>query len=150
MGNDKNISLDELLSSAAGDLQLDDSTDQFEDIGQDSHDLGIDLDVQFDTGGLADIRDQPGFNYPSMLIYGIKFRDTMRVLQALHRESYRLWDVWAEVEGEAMPIKIGQLPADSKTFLTLRYLGLNVTLYLTEDVVDTLNLKDPAAIEKYI
>ena len=124
--------------------------DELFDIDQISDDFGIDLDADEFGLTIIDIREQEGFQYPAMLISGMKFNDTMRVLQSIYRKSERAFDVWIDLEDGNPPVKRGMLPADSRTFLTMRYLGLDVTLYLNEDYIEKLNLKDPNVIERFI
>ena len=126
------------------------ANEELYDIGQTSADLDIDLfagDMPLDV---IDVQEQPGFRYPAMLISGIKFNDALRVLKSVRQESYRLFDVWIDLGDGNPPVKQGSLPANSATFLTMRYLGLNVTLYLQEGEVQTLNLKDSSVIETFI
>ena len=127
-----------------------DGFDDFEEIGQESSDLGVDADINLSMDDIYDIRDDPDFTYPAMLISGIAFQDTLRVLQSIRHESYRLFDVWIDPEDGNPPCKQGSLPADSDTFLTMRYLGLHVTLYLNKDAIQMLDLKDPKVIEEFI
>lgn len=126
------------------------SEEDFLDIGQDNEDLSIDFTIGFDGYDTPDVRDQPGFEYPAMLITGVHFNDTLRVLQSIRRESYRLFDVWVDLENGQPPVKQGNLPADISTFLSMRYLGLTVTLYLGEDEIQVLNLHDISVLEKFI
>lgn len=119
-------------------------------ISQDNEDLDIDLFAGADFLNTPDVRDQPGFQYPAMLISGIRFKDTLRVLQSVRRESWRLMDVWVDLEDSNPPVKQGTLQADLKSFLTMRYLGLNVTLYASEDNITTLNLQDPSVLMNLI
>lgn len=122
----------------------------FETIGQDNLDLDIDL-ASGDIGTeVFDITMLDGFNYPAMLITGIKFNDSLRVLQSLRRETYRLFDVWIDLEDGNLPVKQGTLPADSTTFIAMRTLGLRVVLYLDEANIIPLNLNDAESIEAYI
>lgn len=120
------------------------------EIGQGNEELDIDLAAGFDSFDIVDVRDDPNFQYPAMLISGLKFNDALRVLKSIRRESYRLFDVWVDLEDGNPPVKQGSLPADSNTFLTMRYLGLHVTLYLSEDQIQTLNLNDLSVIEDFI
>lgn len=131
------------------DLDLE-GMEEFEPIGQTSEDLEIDLLAGDTDLPIADVREEPGFQYPAMLISGIRFNDTLRILQAVRKESYRLFDVWLDLGDGSPPVKQGTLQADSRVFLTMRYLGLNVTLYLTEDSIQTLDLRDLSVIEDYI
>lgn len=131
------------------DLEME-TGEEFEPIGQTSEDLEIDLTAGDTLMSVVDVRDEPGFKYPAMLISGIRFNDTLRILQAVRKESYRLFDVWLDLGDGSPPTRQGTLQADSQVLLTMRYLGLTVTLYLTEDSVQTLDLRDPSVIENYI
>lgn len=124
--------------------------DDFLEIGQDNDDLGIDLTAGMDDIEFVDVRDQPEFEYPAMLISGLKFNDALRVLQSVRMQSYRLFDVWVDLEDGTPPVKQGSLPANSTTLLAMRYLCLRVTLYLNEDSVETLDLRDAEVIENFI
>lgn len=124
--------------------------DGLDPIGQTSADLDIDLTAGMDSLGVYDVRDQSDFSYPAMLISGIRFNDVLRILQSIRRDSYRLFDVWLDLGDGNPPIKQGTLQADSQVLLAMRYLGLNVTLYLTEDSIETLDLRNPEVIENYI
>lgn len=122
----------------------------FEQIGQTSVDLNIDLEAESITNEIYDVRAEQGFEYPAMLITGIKFQDTLRVLKSVRQESYRLFDVWLDLEDGNPPVKQGTLPANSDTFLIMRYLGLRVTLYLDENNIQSLDLQDPSVLESFI
>ena len=124
--------------------------DELIEIGQTSEDLDIDLLAGSDFLDSVDVRALPGFNYPAMLISGVKFKDTLRVLQTVHRSSYRSFDVWIDLGDGTEPVKQGKLPASIETFLAMRYLGLNVTLYWGYSEVDTLDLRDVSVLEKFI
>lgn len=124
--------------------------DDFYDIGQANADLDIDTIADLDLYSGVDIRTVEGFEYPAMLITGVKFKDSLRVLQSVRKESYRLLDVWIDLEDGSEPVKQGSLPADIHTFLAMRYLGLMVTLYLGENDIMALNLRDPKVLEQFI
>lgn len=124
--------------------------DVFEDIGQDNDDLEIDFSDSFELSEISDIRELEGFAYPSMLISGVKFNDTLRILRELRTNSYRLFDVWIDLGDGEPPIKQGTLPANSEILLAMRYLGLRVTLYLDENNIESLDLNKSKDIEKFI
>lgn len=124
--------------------------DVFEDIGQDNDDLEIDFSDSFELSEISDIRELEGFAYPSMLISGVKFNDTLRILRELRTNSYRLFDVWIDLGDGELPIKQGTLPANSEILLAMRYLGLRVTLYLDENNIESLDLNKSKDIEKFI
>lgn len=124
--------------------------DIFEDIGQDNDDLEIDFSNSFELSEIFDIRELEGFSYPSMLISGVKFNDTLRILRELRTDSYRLFDVWIDLGDGEPPIKQGTLPANSEILLAMRYLGLRVTLYLDENNIESLDLNKSKDIEKFI
>lgn len=123
---------------------------EFEDIGQTSLDMEIDLETGDIGGEVIDVTGQQGFEYPAMLITGIKFNDTLRVLKALRRKTFRLFDTWVDLEDGNPPVKQGSMPADSSVFLAMRTLGLHVTLYLDENTVMPLDLQDPECIMEFI
>lgn len=132
------------------ELEDDSAAGEFEEIGQTSEDLDIDLNAVADYSEELDVRNQPGFFYPAMLISGIKFSDALEVLQTAYHECRSLCDVWIDLEDGNPPVKQGRLPADLNTFLIIRYLGLRVTLYPMEGAVRTLNLSDPFELENFI
>lgn len=119
-------------------------------IAQDNDDLNIDLEIEDSDLVFYDVTEQEGFTYPAMLISGIKFNDVLRVLQSVRKESYRLFDVWLDLGDGSPPVKQGTLPADSDTFLAMRYLGLNVTLYLEKDAVRVMHLESISELEDFI
>lgn len=124
--------------------------DVFENIGQDNEDLEIDFSDSFELSEISDIRELEGFAYPSMLISGVKFNDTLRILRELRTNSYRLFDVWIDLGDGELPIKQGTLPANSEILLAMRYLGLRVTIYLDENNIESLDLNKSKDIEKFI
>ena len=113
-------------------------------------DLGIDLEATLDSLDSMDVRDCVGFEYPAMLITGVKFNDSLRVLQTVHEKSYRLVDVWIDLGDGSAPVRQGQLPLNSRTLLALRYLGLTVTVYPEPGEVRTLDLNDISILEDCI
>lgn len=134
------------------DLQIDDAIldDDFDAIAQTSEDLGIDESGISLLDEAEDIRFQPGFQYPALLVSGIKFYDTIKILETTYRESVYLFDVWLDLEDGNPPVKQGKLPATIETFLVMRYLDLRVTVYGGEDVVETLDLSNPNVLERFI
>lgn len=115
-----------------------------------NEDLDIDLEAGMDLLTLVDVRQCEGFTYPAILLSGIRFNDALRVLQTVYRPSYRLVDVWVDVGDGSEPVHQGQLPFDSKTLLTIRYLGLKVTAYMSDDDVRALDLNDVSLLEDCI
>lgn len=126
------------------------NSEDFFEIGQTDDDLNISMLDTDDLIDVVDIRELDDFRYPAMLISGIQFKDTLRVLKSVRKESYRLFDVWVDLGGDTIPIKQGSLPATLETLLVLRYLGLKVTLYLSADIVETLDLRNPDVLVQYI
>lgn len=124
--------------------------EMFEEIGQVSSDLDLDLMSEVEGLDIIDVQDQPGFEYPAMLISGIQFNDVLRILKAVDRKSYRSFDVWIDLGEGIAPVKQGTLPMDSRVLLTAKYLGLNITLYLDVNNVQTLDLNNPEVIACYI
>lgn len=73
------------------------------ELSQTSEDLDIDLDV---TGLLldsVDVTTLQGFQYPAMVLTGVAFKDTLRVLKTRFRESFRSVDVWLDLEDGSAP-----------------------------------------------
>lgn len=126
------------------------NSEDFFEIGQTDDDLNISMLDTDDLIDVVDIRELDDFRYPAMLISGIQFKDTLRVLKSVRKESYRLFDVWVDLGDDTIPIKQGSLPATLETLLVLRYLGLKVTLYLSADIVETLDLRNPDVLVQYI
>lgn len=127
--------------------------DELEDlleIVQRSEDMDIDLEATEDSIEIHDVRDQEGFTYPALLVTGILFSDALRVLKTVRYETWKLVDVWVDLNDGNPPVKQGTLPLDSNTLITMHYLGLSATLYGREDFIQPLNLSNPAEIEKYI
>lgn len=123
---------------------------EFFELSQTSADLDIDLDVTGLDIGLVDVTTLPGFQYPAMVLTGVVFKDTLRVLQTRVRESYRSYDVWLDLEDGSAPSQIGKLPLELETLLTMRYLGISVTLYLQPDLVKSVDLSNPVELEDFI
>lgn len=126
-----------------------DGLDLFE-LSQTSDDLNIDLSVTGIDLGLVDVTTLPEFRYPAMVLTGVVFKDTLRVLKTRFRESYRSVDVWLDLEDGSEPSKIGTLPLELEVLLTMRYLGISVTLYLQPDNVESLDLSNPSVLEDFI
>lgn len=120
------------------------------DLGQTSQNLEIDFDISELSLGLSDITTLPDFQYPAMLLTGVVFQDTLKVLKTRARESYRSIDVWLDMEDGNSPVKVGTLPLEMETLLVMRYLGVRVTAYLSPDVVEDLDLSDADVLEKYM
>ncbi len=121
----------------------------FLDVGQTSEDLDIDLDVADLSLGFVDVTTVEGFEYPAMVITGVSFADTLKVLKTRARKSYRSIDVWLDLEDGSPPTNIGTLPLELETLLVMRYLGVGVTLYFTSDRVETLDLSDVSVLERF-
>lgn len=119
-------------------------------LSQTSEDLDIDLNVTGIDLGLTDVTTLPDFKYPAMVLTSVVFKDTLRVLQTRFRESYRSVDVWLDLEDGSEPSQIGTLPLELETLLTMRYLGISVTLYLGPDNVESVDLSNPSALEDFI
>lgn len=113
-----------------------------------------DLDIEYDITGLSldlvDVTAQEGFNYPAMVITGVVFQDTLKVLKTRVRDSFRAFDVWLDMEDGSSPTNIGTLPLEMETLLVMRYLGVRVTVYLTPDEVETLDLSDASVLERFM
>lgn len=126
--------------------------DDFEsfELSQTSEDLDIDLNVGGLDLGLVDVTTLPEFKYPAMVLTSVVFKDTLRVLKTRYRESYRSVDVWLDLEDGSEPSMIGTLPLELETLLTMRYLGITVTLYLQPDSVESVDLSNPSVLEDFI
>ncbi len=120
------------------------------DLGQTSQDLGIDYDITGLALGSVDVTEMEGFQYPAMVLTGVVFQDTLKVLQTRAHESYRAFDVWLDMEDGNSPVKIGTLPMELETLLVMRYLGVRVTLYLSSDSVRPLDLSDTETLEEFM
>ncbi len=124
--------------------------DEFEPIGQTSEDINIDLYDMTESMSMADVISCDGFKYPAMLISGVEFKDSLRVLQDIKKNSYKNFDVWVDLKDSNEPVLIGELPADVKTFLAMKYLGLSVTLYLDSENTISMDFDDVDLMEKFI
>lgn len=124
--------------------------DEFEPIGQTSEDINIDLYDMTESMSMADVTSCDGFKYPAMLISGVEFKDSLRVLQDIKKDSYKNFDVWVDLKDSNEPVLIGELPADVKTFLAMKYLGLSVTLYLDSENTISMDFDDVDLMEKFI
>lgn len=122
----------------------------FLDLGQTSQDLDIDLDISGLDLGFGDITAVEGFQYPAMVLTGVVFQDALKVLQTRVRQSYRSFDVWLDMEDGNSPVKIGTLPMELETLLVMRYLEIGVTLYLSSDKVESLDLSDTEVLERFM
>lgn len=120
------------------------------DLSETSQDLDIDFDIADLSFGFSDVTSIAGFQYPAMVLSGVVFQDTLRVLQTRARESYRAFDVWLDMEDGNQPVKIGTLPLELETLLVMRYLGVRCTVYFSEDNFELLDLSDTAVLEKYL
>lgn len=107
----------------------------------DSDILGLDV---------KDLRDQPGITYPAVLLTGIQFVDSLRVLQASKKPSYRDVDVWVELAGEGEFQHIGTIQLTSDILLLLRYLRIGLTIYYSADRLENVDLRDASVIERFI
>ena len=103
----------------------------------DSDILGLDV---------KDLRDQPGITYPAVLLTGIQFVDSLRVLQASKKPSYRDVDVWVELAGEGEFQHIGTIQLTSDILLLLRYLRIGLTIYYSADRLENVDLLDASVI----
>lgn len=124
--------------------------DEFEPIGQTSEDINIDLYDMTESMSMADVTSCDGFKYPAMLISGVEFKDSLRVLQDIKKDSYKNFDVWVDLKDSNEPVLIGELPADVKTFLAMKYLGLSVILYLDSENTISMDFDDVDLMEKFI
>lgn len=120
------------------------------ELSQTSEDLDIDLDITGILLDSVDVTTLQGFQYPAMVLTGVAFKDTLRVLKTRFRESFRSVDVWLDLEDGSAPSKIGTLPLELETLLTMRYLGINLTLYLEPGHVESVDLSSPNVLEDFI
>ncbi len=124
--------------------------DDLLELGQITQDFEIDLDGIGNIATIVDVTNAKDFSYPAIVLSGVSFRDTLRVLEGIAKDSYRSTDVWLDMEDGAIPSRIGTLPLTMDTLIVLRYLGVQVTLYLAEDSVEVLDLTDPDVLERFI
>lgn len=124
-------------------------SEEFELISDD--DLGFSsTDVDSFDVDVADFRDQEGLTYPAMLLTRVLFMDSLLVLKSQKRSSYREIPVWLELDGGEGYQEMGTLQLTSDILLLLRHLHIGVTMYWSYDIVETLDLSNPAVLEKYI
>ena len=119
--------------------------------------LGEDLPFDFDPKdadafdlGVKDLRDQEGLEYPAVLLSGISFTDCLKVLQSRKKASYREMDIWVELPDDAGFQCVGTMQMDSDTLLILRHLQIRVTIYFDKELVETLDLNNPATLERFV
>ena len=98
---------------------------------------------------VKDLRDEPGVEFPALLLSGVLFRDSLEVLKSAKRESYRSVDLWVE-NSDGGYVHIGDIQLDSKVLLLLRFLRISATMYYDKERVEVLNLNDPEVIERVI
>lgn len=108
------------------------------------------LDADVLALDVLDLREQEGFTFPAILLSRVLFQDCLKVLQSCKRSSYREMDVWVELPAESGFNKIGSIQVDSDVLLLLRHLGIQATMYYTEDRMEVLNLDDPEVLEKFV
>lgn len=99
---------------------------------------------------IADLRNEPGLQYPALLLSNVSFMDCLRVLDLQKRQSYREVDVWVELAGDAGFKHIGTIQLDSDLLLLLRFLRIHVTMYYSKDEVSLLDLNDTAVLEQFV
>ena len=118
-------------------------------LGSESFDFSPDNPDTFELDVL-DFREQPGLEYPAVLLSNVLFTDCLKVLQAVKRESYREFPLWIEMpDGDGFS-NVGTLQIDSDTLLLLRHLRIGVTIYFDSDTVESLDLDDPEVLERYV
>lgn len=99
---------------------------------------------------VADLREQPDITYPAVLLSGVLFTDCLKVLKYFKRKSYREFPTWLELPDGGGFTCIGTMQLDSQVLQLLRHLRIGVTIYFSTENIETLDLNDPAVIEKYI
>ena len=100
--------------------------------------------------GMSDFREQEGLQYPALLLSNVLFADCLRLLQSMKRQSYREVSVWVELDGGQSYSNVGTLQLDSDLLIVLKHLRIGATLYYDVDTWETLQLDDPAVLEKFI
>lgn len=107
-------------------------------------------DLSDSTSITSDLTQEQGFEYPSILICGLTFADSLSVLKSIKRpDSFRLVDVWVQSE-DGSYFNMGKIQLDSTFLLTAKYLRLSITLYPKPDTILPLDLNDATSIIKYI
>ena len=105
----------------------------------------IDPDFSDDT---KDIRDIEGIEYPFLLLTNIEYVNVLSLLSKSDKGSCRSIDTWVFVDGEY--IQINPIALTFNTLILMRNLGVTLTIYASNERVDTVNLKNPKVLEKYI
>lgn len=112
------------------------------------------LEIDEDIGDLlledTDVSALEGFEYPALLLTGVLFQDTLKVIKTCARKSYREVAIWLDLEDGSSPTMIGTLPLELDTLLVMRYLGVRVIAYFSQEKVEPLDLSDTEVLEKYM
>lgn len=105
----------------------------------------IDPDFNDDV---KDIRDIEGIEYPFLLLSNIEYINVLSLLSNSDKGSCRSINSWVFVDDEY--VQINPLALTFNTLILMRNLGVTLTIYASNERVDTVNLKDPKVLEKYI
>lgn len=105
------------------------------------------IDPDF-SANFADIRDTEGIEYPFLLLSNVAYINVLSLLSNSDTGSCRSINSWILVDNEFTQIK--PIALTFNTLILMRNLGVTITIYASENKVNTLNLKDPKVLEKYI
>lgn len=97
---------------------------------------------------MKDIRDMEGVAYPFLLLSNIEYINVLSLLYNSDKGSCRSINSWIFVDGEYH--QINPIALTFNTLILMRNLGVTLTIYASNEKVDTINLKDPKVLEKYI
>ena len=98
---------------------------------------------------MRDLRDEPGIEFPALLISGVLFRDCLEVLKSAKKTSYREVDLWLE-DNDGSYHCLGKIQLDSTILLLLRYLRISAVIYYDRENSEALDLNNPEVIERFV
>ena len=105
------------------------------------------IDPDF-SADFKDIREIEGIEYPFLLLSGVEYINVLSLLSNSDKGSCRSINSWILVDDEYT--QINPIALTFNTLILMRNLGVTLTIYASKDRVDTINLKDPKVLEKYI
>lgn len=98
---------------------------------------------------LPELTEQDGVTYPAVLLTNVLFMDALKVLKLQKKNSYREMEVWITLADNTFQ-HIGSMQIDSDTLIILKHLRIGITLYYDAENSETLDLSDPATLERFV